>query len=68
MANVNKKKFDVICGVTGSNILVDVPVGRLQTLREDLIIEAGRYDKVLIDLPNEEKISQQEQKLTLIMI
>jgi len=70
IANVSKKKFDVICGVSGSNILVDVPVGRLQTLREDLIIEAGRYDKVLIDLPNEEKISQHflPQKADLILV
>ena len=66
----NKKRLDVICGISGSNILVDIPVGRLQTLREDLLIEASRYDNVLIDLPNEEKIFQHflPQNADLILI
>ena len=53
---INKKKFDIICGISGSNILADIPTGRLQIMREDLGFIADRYNKVIIDLPGDEKI------------
>ncbi len=54
---VNRRKFDTVFGITGSNILESTPVGRLQILRDDLLLAAQDYDYLLIDLPSSEKIS-----------
>lgn len=54
---INRRKFDVVFGATGSNILESTPVGRLQILRDDLLLTAQDYDYLLIDLPASEKIS-----------
>ncbi|MBO6281615.1 MAG: AAA family ATPase [Alphaproteobacteria bacterium] len=51
-----KKNFDIIGGTAGSEILETVPTGRLQILREDLMIMAQNYDKVIIDMPTSDKI------------
>ncbi len=53
---VNKKNFDIVGGTAGSEILDTLPTGRLQILREDLIITAQNYDKVIIDMPTSDKI------------
>ncbi len=53
---VNRKKFDVISGMAGSDLLEDVPVGRLQILREEIQLLAQNYDEVIMDLPSSEKI------------
>lgn len=53
---VNKKKFDVISGLMGSDLLEGVPLGRLQILREELALLAQNYDNAVIDLPASEKI------------
>ena len=54
---LNRRKFDMVFGATGSNILESTPVGRLQILRDDLLLTAQDYDYLLIDLPASEKIS-----------
>lgn len=56
--HLNKKKFDIIAATAGSAELEGVSQGRLQMLREDLIIMAKEYYKVIIDLPSSEKIIQ----------
>ena len=53
---INKKKFDVISGQSGSDLLEDVPIGRLQIMREELSLLAQNYNKVVVDLPFSEKI------------
>lgn len=55
--SLNRRKFDIITGDTGSNILESTPVGRLQLLKDDLMTISQDYDYVLIDLPMLEKIS-----------
>lgn len=52
----NKKNFDVIGGITGSEILESMSVGDLQILQEELVISAKNYDKVIIDMPASDKI------------
>ncbi|MBQ7633252.1 MAG: AAA family ATPase [Alphaproteobacteria bacterium] len=56
--SVNRRKFDVISGDTGGNILESTPVGRLQILRDDVMCLACDYDYLLLDLPASEKIAQ----------
>lgn len=53
---LNRKKFDIIADVPGSNILKSVPIGRLQILREDMSVLAQNYDYSIIDLPSEERL------------
>ena len=53
---INKKKFDMICGLSGSDVLTDMPVGRLQILSDDLKVLAQNYDKVIVDLANSGKV------------
>lgn len=53
---VNRKKFDVISGVVGSDLLESVPTGRLQIMREDLALLAQNYNEVVIDLSSSEKV------------
>lgn len=54
---LNRRKFDVITGLTGSNVLESTPVGRLQILREDMLLTAQNYDYLIIDVPASEKIA-----------
>ena len=42
--------FDVIAGRSGSGSLANIPNNRLQMLADDLILLAGAYDKVVLDL------------------
>ena len=53
---VTKKNFDIMAGIAGSNIMEEMPEGRLQIFREYLTITAKKYDEVVIDLPATEKI------------
>ena len=55
---LNKKKFDLLTGKTGSFLLQNMPFGRLQILREDLYVLAKNYDYVLFDTPPSEPIMQ----------
>lgn len=55
---LNRKKFDVLNGKTGSFLLENMPIGRLQVLHEDLQIIANNYDYVLFDAPPSELIMQ----------
>ena len=43
-------------GTAGSDILAAAPIGRLQILKDDLLLLARQYDDVIIDLPDSEKI------------
>lgn len=54
---VNRRKFEVICGNSGSNVLSEVAVGHLQVLKEDLMILGSRYDHVIMDLPAQDKVT-----------
>ena len=54
--SVNKRKFDVISGLSGSNVLESTPLGRLQILCDDLWETAHYYNQVIMDLPCSEKI------------
>lgn len=53
---VNRKKLDIIRGQTGSDILEEVPVGRLQIFREEVALLANNYDDVVMDMPSSDKI------------
>lgn len=53
---INKKGFDIISGVAGSDILEDVPCGRLQIVKENIVLLSKNYDKVIIDLSSSDKI------------
>lgn len=54
--SLGRKKFDFIGATTGSEILQDTPDGRLQILREEMLITAQNYDYVIADMPMSEKI------------
>ena len=56
VSSINRRKFDVIAGRTGSDILTAAPVGRLQLLKDDLLLMTRNYDNVIIDLPASEKV------------
>lgn len=53
---LNRKKFDIIADVPGSNVLEGVSAGRLQILREDISVIAQNYDYTFVDLPSEEEL------------
>lgn len=42
--------FDIIAGRSGSGSLANIPISRLQTLADDLVILGGAYDRVVLDL------------------
>jgi flagellar biosynthesis protein FlhG len=42
--------FDIIAGRSGSGTLANIPLSRLQMLGEDLLLLAGNYDRVVVDL------------------
>lgn len=42
--------FDIIAGRSGSGALANVPISRLQTLGDDLVLLANAYDRVVVDL------------------
>jgi flagellar biosynthesis protein FlhG len=42
--------FDIIAGRSGSGTLANIPLSRLQMLGEDLVLMAGNYDRVVVDL------------------
>jgi flagellar biosynthesis protein FlhG len=42
--------FDIIAGRSGSGTLANIPLSRLQMLGEDLLVLAGNYDRVVVDL------------------
>jgi flagellar biosynthesis protein FlhG len=42
--------FDVLAGRSGSGSLANIPLSRLQMLSDDLLVLAGAYDRVVIDL------------------
>lgn len=42
--------FDVIAGRSGSGSLANIPLSRLQILADDMILLAGAYDRVMLDL------------------
>ncbi|MBI4969259.1 MAG: MinD/ParA family protein [Rhodospirillales bacterium] len=42
--------FDVIAGRSGSGSLASIPASRLQLLSDDLVLLAGAYDRVVLDL------------------
>lgn len=53
---INRKKFDIIADNPGSNILENLPVGKLQILREEISIVAQNYDYTFIDMPSDETV------------
>ncbi|CUW37250.1 Flagellar number regulator [Magnetospirillum sp. XM-1] len=42
--------FDIIAGRSGSGTLANIPLSRLQMLGDDLVLLAGNYDRVVVDL------------------
>lgn len=42
--------FDIIAGRSGSGTLANIPLSRLQMLGDDLVLLAGAYDRVIVDL------------------
>jgi flagellar biosynthesis protein FlhG len=48
--NYTEGGFDVIAGRSGSGSLANIPLSRLQLLTDDLVLLAGAYDKVILDL------------------
>jgi flagellar biosynthesis protein FlhG len=48
--NFPEGDFDVIAGRSGSGSLANIPLSRLQLLSDDLLLLAGAYDRVVIDL------------------
>jgi flagellar biosynthesis protein FlhG len=42
--------FDIIAGRSGSGTLANIPLSRLQMLGDDLLLLAGNYDRVVVDL------------------
>lgn len=57
MIPLNRRKFEIISGTAGSNVLESTPQGRLHILREELLLVARNYHHLLIDLPASDKIS-----------
>ena len=55
---LNRKKFDILTGESGSVLFEDIPDGKIQVLRDDLLIMAKNYDYVLCDVPPSERIIQ----------
>lgn len=51
-----KKKFDMITAKAGSDLLENMPLGRLQLLGEDLCFVAKNYDQVILDVSNDGKV------------
>jgi flagellar biosynthesis protein FlhG len=50
------KKLDIVTGRAGSNVLEDMPIGRLQIMSEYLTLVAPNYNKVIMDLSPSDKI------------
>ena len=42
--------FEIIAGRSGSGAMANIPLSRLQLLSDDLVVLAGAYDKVVVDL------------------
>lgn len=51
-----RKKFDVISAKSGSDLLENLPIGRLQLLCEDLCLIARQYDHVILDISGTDKV------------
>jgi flagellar biosynthesis protein FlhG len=56
IVHLNKRKFDMLTATAGSDLLEDLPTGRLQILRDYLLMTAQNYQYVVVDLPSSEKI------------
>ena len=50
LVNFPEGGFDIIAGRSGSGTLANIPLSRLQMLGDDLVVLAGSYDKVVVDL------------------
>lgn len=51
-----RKKFDMVSVKAGSDLLENLPVGRLQLLGDDLCCIARHYDQVFLDVSNSKKV------------
>ncbi len=51
-----RKKFDIIVARAGSDLLENMPIGRLQILGDDLNYLAKRYDHVILDISQNAKV------------
>lgn len=51
-----RKKFDIITARAGSDLLENMPLGRLQILGDDLNCLAKKYDRVILDASGSDKI------------
>ena len=54
--NSVRKKFDIITAKAGSDLLENMPIGRLQILGDDLNALAKRYDNVILDVSATDKV------------
>lgn len=50
MVRYEDGSFDIIAGRSGSGTLANIPLSRLQMLGDDLVVLAGAYDRVVLDL------------------
>ena len=68
--SLNRKKFDVLTGVSGSVLFENVSDGRMQIFRDDLLLLAQKYDYVLQDVPPSERIMQHllPRETTLLLV
>lgn len=51
-----RKKLDVITARAGSDLLENMPIGRLQVLSDDLFCLAQKYDQVILDVSQSSKV------------
>ena len=67
---INKRHLDVMTAVAGSDLLEDMPSGRLQILRDDLLITSQNYQYTVVDLPTSEKVMHHllPQQIKLILV
>lgn len=56
ITHLGRKKFDMIADTPGNDVLNNVPVGRLQILREEVALLSGNYDYTILDFPTDEKL------------
>ncbi len=54
--NTLRKRFDIITAKAGSDLLENMPIGRLQILGDDLNVLAKRYDHVILDVSASDKV------------
>jgi len=70
ITSVNRRKFETIYANSGSNVLSEAPIGKLQILKEDLMLLSANYNYTVMDLPAQDKVTThllpQDSELILV--